>query len=125
MAVIKCPECGGMVSEHAEKCIHCGYPLAQQKQQGVIKIKVEVAGAGTRLALYNTEGEKLAMLHEGTLTTINIDREMSVYVKRVVYKDSPCVKVYPHKVNRLQVGYSGIMRTQLTLNAVDVIDSDY
>ena len=25
MAVIKCPECEGMVSEHAEKCIHCGH----------------------------------------------------------------------------------------------------
>lgn len=27
MAIIKCPECGRDVSNKAEKCIHCGYPL--------------------------------------------------------------------------------------------------
>ena len=29
MAIIKCPECGRDVSNKAEKCIHCGYPLHQ------------------------------------------------------------------------------------------------
>ena len=27
MALIKCPECGKNVSNQAEACIHCGYPL--------------------------------------------------------------------------------------------------
>lgn len=27
MALIKCPECGGQVSDKAPACIHCGYPL--------------------------------------------------------------------------------------------------
>lgn len=27
MAIIKCPECGKEISDKAEKCIHCGYPL--------------------------------------------------------------------------------------------------
>lgn len=27
MALIKCPECGGNVSDKAPMCIHCGYPL--------------------------------------------------------------------------------------------------
>lgn len=27
MALITCPECGKEVSDKAEKCIHCGYPL--------------------------------------------------------------------------------------------------
>lgn len=27
MALIKCPECGKEVSDKAEKCINCGYPL--------------------------------------------------------------------------------------------------
>lgn len=29
MALIKCPECGHEVSDKAEKCIHCGYPLQE------------------------------------------------------------------------------------------------
>lgn len=27
MALMKCPECGGQVSDQADVCIHCGYPL--------------------------------------------------------------------------------------------------
>lgn len=29
MALIKCPECGKDVSDKAEVCIHCGYPMRQ------------------------------------------------------------------------------------------------
>ena len=29
MALIKCPECGKEVSDKAEACIHCGYPLSK------------------------------------------------------------------------------------------------
>ena len=29
MTLIKCPECGRDISDRAEKCIHCGYPLHQ------------------------------------------------------------------------------------------------
>lgn len=32
MALIKCPECNGQVSDRAEVCIHCGYPLGKDKQ---------------------------------------------------------------------------------------------
>ena len=31
MALIKCPECGGTVSDKAPACIHCGYPLQETK----------------------------------------------------------------------------------------------
>lgn len=27
MALIKCPECGGTISDKSDKCIHCGYPI--------------------------------------------------------------------------------------------------
>lgn len=27
MALIKCPECGKEISDQADRCIHCGYPL--------------------------------------------------------------------------------------------------
>jgi hypothetical protein len=30
MALIKCPECGQMVSDQADVCIHCGYPLRKK-----------------------------------------------------------------------------------------------
>lgn len=27
MALIKCPECGGQVSDKVPTCVHCGFPL--------------------------------------------------------------------------------------------------
>lgn len=36
MALIKCPECGNMVSDKAENCIHCGCPLSN----GVLRISL-------------------------------------------------------------------------------------
>lgn len=32
MALIKCPECGNMVSDKVHQCIHCGYPLNELAQ---------------------------------------------------------------------------------------------
>lgn len=32
MAIIKCPECGEQVSDKADQCIHCGYPLTKIKE---------------------------------------------------------------------------------------------
>lgn len=31
MPIIKCPECGQDVSDQANKCVHCGYPLKKSK----------------------------------------------------------------------------------------------
>lgn len=30
MALIKCPECGKEISDQAETCIHCGYPIQKK-----------------------------------------------------------------------------------------------
>ena len=36
MALIKCPECNKEISDHAEVCIHCGYPVKKyQEEQNV------------------------------------------------------------------------------------------
>lgn len=34
MALISCPECNGQVSDHADNCIHCGFPLTKAKVAG-------------------------------------------------------------------------------------------
>lgn len=33
MALIECPECGQKVSDKAEKCINCGYPISNNKTE--------------------------------------------------------------------------------------------
>lgn len=34
MALIKCPECGKDISNKADACIHCGYPLSDEDKLG-------------------------------------------------------------------------------------------
>lgn len=43
MALIKCPECGKEVSDKAETCIHCGYPITR----GTTQQKILSQGAST------------------------------------------------------------------------------
>ena len=32
MAIISCPECGKGISDKADACIHCGYPLRRYRE---------------------------------------------------------------------------------------------
>lgn len=42
MALIKCPECDGMVSDKADICIHCGYPMKNTSEETSVKNKVMI-----------------------------------------------------------------------------------
>ena len=36
MALIKCPECGNEISDKAQQCIHCGYPIPKSNEKIII-----------------------------------------------------------------------------------------
>ena len=40
MALIKCPECGKEISDKANQCIHCGYPLSQLPNNNNVDIQL-------------------------------------------------------------------------------------
>jgi uncharacterized membrane protein YvbJ len=37
MAMIKCPECGTEVSDKADKCLKCAYPISGQLSEGKVQ----------------------------------------------------------------------------------------
>ncbi len=37
MALIKCPECGMNISDKADKCIHCGFPVSKSQYKKVVR----------------------------------------------------------------------------------------
>lgn len=39
MALITCPECGGKVSDKADACIHCGYPLTESESKNDLVVE--------------------------------------------------------------------------------------
>ena len=49
MALAKCPECDGKVSEYAQSCPHCGFPIASsfgsKKAEGEEERKNEGLGS--------------------------------------------------------------------------------
>lgn len=43
MALVNCPECGNNVSDKADKCIHCGFPLkswCENNNQEIIEVEI-------------------------------------------------------------------------------------
>ena len=44
MALIKCPECGKEISDKASACIHCGYPLVNDRQEKSNVTQTQSAG---------------------------------------------------------------------------------
>ena len=40
MALINCPECGKEVSNSAESCPHCGFPITKQDNKRIKRIKI-------------------------------------------------------------------------------------
>ena len=59
MALIRCPECGQSVSEHAIACPNCGYPISVDQQK---KIGFEYQGGCDALIW---SASRKALLHGG------------------------------------------------------------
>lgn len=58
MALIKCPECGKMISDKADICIGCGFPIKSESDKSKIEVIVE------ELRSKYTDKEKNKMIKE-------------------------------------------------------------
>lgn len=70
MSLISCPECGKEISDKAENCIHCGYPISKSEEKKVIsdciycKSKINAGddycdSCGMRVTPYSSPSEKV------------------------------------------------------------------
>lgn len=61
MALIHCPLCGGIVSDSAEKCVHCGHSFEQERREKEEKKKEE-----ERKSYFNNlpDEEQMRLLNE-------------------------------------------------------------
>lgn len=55
MALIKCPECGKEISDKAQTCIHCGYPLSEAITCGEVWIKIPNNIAGGVVGFFSSK----------------------------------------------------------------------
>ena len=123
MALIKCPECGGQVSDKAPACIHCGYPLEKMNENvckyngmqydltPVIDYFVNILDSGKKITP-NNYGEAYILLREIGIPVDGVVRnELLGYIERFrkapenfiptgdpyFYDEKPPYKGYVHR----------------------------
>lgn len=134
MALIKCPECGREISNKANSCPNCGYPIESLSSEGMVKIKVSVLKAPTGLngnqkvsifsnerVLWEGKSGEIAELHFDGETNVTIKYHMSL-----MHYGGECSGVInPAKSKKYNVSArQGIMSTKLVLQPVDIFDAD-
>lgn len=53
MAMIKCPECGKMVSDRASVCPGCGYPISSLASNGIVQVKLGMFQSTQNATIYS------------------------------------------------------------------------
>lgn len=77
MALIKCPECGGKISDKVPACIHCGFPLSLSNESSETQIKEK--SEELHLYLAGEKGYSLELLDYGSKKV-----QVAVALKRIL-----------------------------------------
>ena len=135
MALIKCPECGREVSDMANNCPNCGYPIKSFNPKGIVKIKLSTlkttmgSGGYQKVTIFQNakavwegmSGDVAELFFDGE-TYITIRYHMSI-----MHYDGECSGlINPAKSKKYSVSArQGIMSTKLVLQPVDdIFDAD-
>lgn len=90
MALIKCPECEREISDKAEKCIHCGYPLKPQQQipkpqitegKAIFSTSNDFIGLLGKYTIKDKDGNVVAKLKANDYFEIKINVDTTFYVR--------------------------------------------
>lgn len=83
MALFECPECGREISDKAEKCIHCGYPIKPQQKQGkvIFQSSNDFMGLLGKYTIKDKDGNIIAKLRANDYFETNIDCDTTFYVR--------------------------------------------
>lgn len=141
MAMIKCPECGNMVSDKATACIYCGAPLQVNNS---VKIKIPRFGTGMMNqkaceAELSCNDKILWKGFSGQVASIEIETpnaNVNILIKQAYtghpfpfFKDFTIKgsvmqgKKYEVKNARMSLAFGDPTKSDWVLSEVDVIDS--
>lgn len=128
MAMIKCPECGRMVSNMAASCPNCGYPIAKSTNNGVVQVKLGMFQS-TQGASIMANGRTLWSGKTGQIVELKLDRPTTVQIKYQMGMfdgAGSCEGIIdPNKSKKWQVvSRPGFITMKLTLQPVDIFDAN-
>lgn len=128
MALIKCPECGQEVSDKANVCPRCAFPISTLRTDGPVMIRIDNGLAGTVSIIEVETGLSLWTGRSGGVAEFNIKKPTLVCAswglgKNKVNKDKNCqIVVEAGKKYELAWTQSAFSNS-IILRRVDVIDS--
>ena len=128
MALIKCVECGNMVSSMATNCPKCGYPISQNSSSGVVQVKLGMFQS-TQSASISVNGRTLWSGKTGQIAELKLDRPTNVQIRYQMGMfdgAGSCEGVIdPRKSKKWQVvSRPGFITMKLTLQPVDIFDAN-
>lgn len=128
MAMIKCPECGRMVSDMAASCPNCGYPISKHSPSGVVQIKLGMFQS-TQSATISANGRTLWSGKTGQIAELRLDRPTDVQIRYQMGMfdgAGSCSGIIdPRRSKKWQViSRPGLLTMKLTLQPVDVFDAN-
>lgn len=103
MALIKCPECRNKVSDKAENCIHCGYPI----NSNMIVIE-KINGLDYDISFVKDNNLSQADKMLKMLEITGNDFECAMKAKEIVLKYHPTQKEDSNKVHCPKCGSTNI-----------------
>ena len=110
MSLTKCPECNKTISDKATNCIHCGYPLQSQIQQGraVFITSDDYIGLLGKYTIKDSDGNIVAKLKSNDRFELNIDSDTTFYIRYsgafTTFKE---VFAPANSVSKFSIGLSG------------------
>lgn len=133
MAMIKCPECGKEISDRAIACPNCAFPIAEAKNDGLIRIKLgTIKGIGLSGKQNVSISSNDCVLWVGIIGQIAeikvkdvIDINIKYHLSAMHYGGSCNGTIDPNKGNKYCVlARKGIMKTILELQRVNILDAE-
>lgn len=128
MAMIKCPECGRMVSNMAANCPNCGYPISKQTSSGAVLIKLGMFKS-TQNATISANGRALWSGNTGQIAELKLERptEVQIRYQMGMFDGAGFCSgtIDPRKSKKWQViSRPGFITMRLTLQPVDIFDAN-
>lgn len=109
MALIQCPECGREVSDKAEKCIHCGYPIQKQVVQGkaIFQTSSDRIALLAKYIIKDESGNDIVKLKNNDSFELPVDRDTRLFIRLtgsfVSYKE---VSLAAGQITKFKIGTS-------------------
>ena len=132
MALIKCPECSKEISDKANNCPNCGYPLSELITTGTVRIKMPNNVVEGWAGLFSSRKAEIKSKYGGILwqgkhgenASFTVSEPTEIVINLGGWANETSGTVYPRRKYSLVQDMGVHMFATYRLTEVDYIDAD-